>query len=186
MKLLCPYICAHNLDVFEWMVIVVGGDSSHAMDHGHARLHSTKDCVLAVQPLGRAERNEELATICVRTGIGHRQHSSSCVLQVGVYLVVERLAINGRTASACSRGVAALNHEIRYDSVKLDVVVVAAAGKFGEVSARVRGVLPVQLYGYVAHATIQDNTIPHSAANSRRHAATSRAKQLGCDEETAG
>ena len=57
------------------------------------------------------------------------------MLQPGVDLVVEFVAVDGGAAAAGAGRVAGLQHEVGNDAVEDDVVVVAALGEGGEVGA---------------------------------------------------
>jgi hypothetical protein len=52
----------------------------------------TEDRVLAVQPGGRADGDEELRAVGARAGVGHRQQVGLVEDELGVRLVLERVA----------------------------------------------------------------------------------------------
>jgi len=45
-----------------------------------------------------------------------------------------------------------LNHKVTDDPVKLGAVVIPTSRELGKISARDRGVFPVQLEGYLTHS----------------------------------
>ena len=88
----------------------------------HALLahHLAEDHVLPVEPSGLDGRDEELATVAVGTGVGHREHARPHVCQVEV-LIGKLLAIDRLAARAVSVGeVAALQREV-WDDVRVRV-----------------------------------------------------------------
>ena len=81
--------------------------------------------MLSVQPGGRGQGNEELASIRIGTAVCHTQDARPCMFQAGVDLVCELFAVDGATTSTGSGRIACLKHEVGDDAVKDDVVVVA-------------------------------------------------------------
>ena len=63
--------------------------------------------MLAVQPLRGRQRDEELRPVGVGPRVGHGEDAGARVLQVGVDLVVKRLAVDRRAAAAGASRVAA-------------------------------------------------------------------------------
>ena len=49
----------------------------------HAFAHFAEDAVLVVEVRRRAERDEELASVCIRTAVRHREDASLRVAQLG-------------------------------------------------------------------------------------------------------
>ena len=94
--------------------------------------HLPEDRVLAIEVWSGTVRDEKLGAVGAGTGIGHRQHTRRTVAELWMELIGELVA---RTAAARSSGVAALDHEISDYAVKLDVVVVTAAGEIEEIRA---------------------------------------------------
>ncbi|KFY34535.1 hypothetical protein V494_06691 [Pseudogymnoascus sp. VKM F-4513 (FW-928)] len=92
--------------------------------------------MLPIQPRRGRQRNKELAAIRIGARVGHTQDASTRVLELGGYLVGELLAVDGGAAAAGAGWVAGLDHEGGDDTVDEQVVVVAALGEGGEVSAR--------------------------------------------------
>ena len=105
----------------------------------------------SIQVRGGSERDKELAAVGVRPRVGHGDDAGAGVLQFRVDLVVEGLAVDGGAAPTRARRVAALDHEVLDDPVKLGAVVVSPVGELGKVPARRRSVLPVHLQRDVAH-----------------------------------
>jgi len=82
-----------------------------------------EDNVLAIEPRGRNSGDEELRTVGVRAGIGHRQETGLSVLELEI-LVFELVAVNAFTASSVLVGeVTALQHEVWDNSVEWRVLV---------------------------------------------------------------
>ncbi len=95
--------------------------------------------MLPIQPGRRRQRDEELAPVRIRPAVGHAQDAGAGVLEGGVDLVVELVAVDGGAAAAGAGRVARLEHEVGDYAVKEEVVVVAAGGEGGEVFAGLRG-----------------------------------------------
>src|SRR3984885_1151977 len=89
--------------------------------------------VLAVQPIRRDMRDEELAAIGVGAGIGHRERTDFVTIRIALGLVFE--LITG-TAAAAGRRIAALNHEVFDHAMKLRSIVKALAGQKYEIVHR--------------------------------------------------
>ena len=58
---------------------IVRFDHSHALDDGHSGIDTTKDGMLAVQPGCRFERDEELGSVGIGTGVGTGDDSGTGV-----------------------------------------------------------------------------------------------------------
>src|SRR3989440_9303129 len=111
---------------------VAGRDLEHDV---HAALNVAEQVVKLLQLLGVVNgADEKLAAIGVGARIGHR-HRPGRVL-AGHRLVVELVA---GPARAVALGVAALNHEVGLDPVKLEAVVELVAGQEDEVVDGIRG-----------------------------------------------
>src|SRR5579885_3632301 len=95
-----------------------------AVDHG------AEDRVLAVQPRGRDEREEELTPVGPRTRVRHREPAWPIVLHLGLELPVEGVA---RATGAVAEGIATLGHEAGNDPVEGEAVVEAELGEIDEV-----------------------------------------------------
>lgn len=109
------------------------------LDHGndlHAREHTTEHAVFVVQ-MGRGHGGDkELRAVGVLARVGHGQQAGS-VVSIGETLVLEVVAVDGRAASAVGfLEIAALDHEARYDAVKVGVAI-AEAVQVGAESAKV-------------------------------------------------
>ena len=80
--------------------------------------HLAEDNVLAVQPGGSIEAEEELGSVGVGASVSHGEDAGSGVLFLEV-LVSEFVSVDGLTTSAVSGSeIAALAHEARDDSVE--------------------------------------------------------------------
>lgn len=95
---------------------------SHFPESGHRRHVTSGDA-------------QELAPIGIGPTIRHAQDACSCVFQAWMYLVLEFLAIYGRPAAASSGWIAGLEHEVRDNAVKYDIVVIIALSESEEVLA---------------------------------------------------
>jgi len=96
----------------------VGADLLHGLDDVHAAGYGAEHDVLAVEPVSLDGAEEELGSVGVGPGVGHRQCSRPFVLELEV-LVGELLAVNGLAARAVALGeVAALAHEVFDDAVE--------------------------------------------------------------------
>ena len=74
--------------------------------------------MLAVEMRSCLEAHEELASVCIRTGIGHAQDAPASVL-VGEVLIPEFCAEDTLATGAIACGkIATLSHEARNDSVE--------------------------------------------------------------------
>ena len=87
--------------------------------------YATKDGVLSVEPLSRAQRHEKLGAVSVLARIGHWNYASARVFQLICdlrrliwkicfrnYLIVKSIAIYGRATTTCTRGITTLYHEV--------------------------------------------------------------------------
>lgn len=122
----------------EWIyrpIVLVSPDHSHALHHAHPMLHASEYRMLLVQPRRWRQRDEKLAAIRIRPGVGHAQDAGASVSQRRVDFVFELFAVDGGPAASCAGGIAALDHEVGNDAVEDDVVVVSAAGERCEVYA---------------------------------------------------
>lgn len=81
--------------------------------------------MLPVQPGGRSQGNEELASIRVGTAVCHTQDARPCMFQASVDFICELFAVDGATALTGSGRIACLKHEVGDDAVE-DVVVEVA------------------------------------------------------------
>lgn len=85
------------------------------VDHSHSLGHFPEDRMFAVQPGRWFEGDEELGTIGAGTCVGHREDSGTVKAVARGSLVPELIT---RAPHAGSRGVAALDHEVRNHAVK--------------------------------------------------------------------
>ena len=88
------------------------------MDDIHAVDHVPENDVLVVQPLGFHRADEELRTVGIWAGVGHREDSRFGVLELEV-LILEFVAKNTLpTPTVTPREVAPLAHELGDDTVE--------------------------------------------------------------------
>jgi len=93
-------------------------DSLDGLNNIHAFDDFAKHNVPPVEPRCDNGRDEELRTVRVGTGVGHREQSWFVVLQLEV-LIVKTFSVDRTPASpVMSREIAALQHEIRDDPMK--------------------------------------------------------------------
>lgn len=151
------HLCPDDAQWIHGSVVLVSLHHSYPFYHLHAGVHPSKYRVLAIEPLGRRQGNEELGSVRVGSGIGHREDSSAGVLQVTMQFVAKLCSVYGGSTSTRSSRIAALNHEVPDDSVEDHIIVVAAPGQLGKVPARVGGMFPVEFHGYFAHAVEEHN-----------------------------
>ncbi len=106
--------------------------SNHFAEHGMAPIQVR---------LGRV-RDEKLAAIGVRSRIGHRQRTGFVAQWVIGQFIFESIA---GTAGAATGGIAALDHEIRNDTMKANAIIEAGARQKHEIVNRLRGVFRIQI-----------------------------------------
>lgn len=105
-------------------------------DNIHALNNGAKDNVTVVQPRGLHGGNEELGSIGVGSGVGHRHDARAGVLQDEV-LILELVSIDGlASGSVMVLEVATLAHEVRNHTVEGGALV-AEAFLSGAESAKV-------------------------------------------------
>ena len=114
-------------DLFHF--IALGDRIDHVLAFGHL----AENRMLAVEPWGFDMGDEELRSIGVRAGVGHRENARTIVLQVGMKFVLKLVA---RTAGAGALRTTGLDHEVFDHAVELQTVVKAIAGKLFEVADR--------------------------------------------------
>ena len=74
--------------------------------------------MFAVQPGGLRGAKEKLGSICVRSGVCHREDSGARMCELEVF-ICELVAVD--TLASCSSfmsKIATLTHELRYDAVE--------------------------------------------------------------------
>jgi hypothetical protein len=91
--------------------------------------------------------DEELASVRVRTGVGHGENARFVVPEIGRELVLEAIA---GAARARALGATALDHEPADHPVECQVIVKAPFGKVREAQYRARGLIGEEPYRYVA------------------------------------
>jgi len=128
-------LTTHNPHLLHRPISPPSLDTPQLLHNLHTIDHMSKDCVSSVQMPRGSQRDEELASIRVRAGIGHGENSGGRVRELGGDFVREAAAVDGGAAAAGARGVAGLDHEVADDAVGGDGVVVACCGEGGEVVA---------------------------------------------------
>src|SRR6185503_400076 len=173
-SLLCSFY-GHLVDHHRRDRAVVLADRGRAdlLDHVHALHDGAEDGVAPIEVRRRAERDEELAAVRVRTGIGHRKNAGAVVTQIRMELVRELVA---RPAVALPQRVATLDHEALDHTVKDDAVVVRllvflfglgmrplgrALGEADEVGDGLRRLGVVELDGEVAERGLEVSKSRH-------------------------
>ena len=137
-------------------------NSLHLLDDIQAINHSAKDDVLTVQPRCLPSADEELRSIGVWTGIGHRQRTCSLVLQ-GEVLILELLSIDALSTSAITLGeVTALTHEpwnnaMKFTSFEAKALFTGAKGS--EVLCCLWDNIRTQLHGHFSRGLASDGDI---------------------------
>ena len=117
----------------------------------------TEDAVLSIEPVAWDEGHEELGTVGVWSSIGHREISSSSVLD-GEVLVGKLHSVDGLTSSSVSSGeVTTLGHELSDDSVERASLVVEwlatlsdtllTSTESSEVLSSLWGLVSIELHG---------------------------------------
>lgn len=147
---LCPFFnhaSPNDFDLVVRLVLGVGLDQSHALNHSHATLDPAKDRMLSVQPWGRGKGDEELAAVGVGPAVGHAQNSSTGVLELASNLVLEFLAVDGASSSAGAGGITGLDHEVGDDAVEDDIVIVASLSKDRKVLASLSEIIKRKVSG---------------------------------------
>lgn len=104
----------------------IGAIGFHLADDIHAFDDFTEDDMFLVEPRGLVSGDEELRSVGVSSGVGHRHDSGSSVLQ-GEVLVGELLAIDGLAPGAVVVGeITTLTHEVGNHTVEGGALVAEA------------------------------------------------------------
>src|SRR3982751_6882215 len=113
-----------------------GAGGADRVDHLAAVVvgHLAEDGVLAVEPAGRPDRDEELRPVGTGAGVRHREQVGPGELEVRVDLVTELVP---RAAPSGTGGVAALDHEAADHPVEDGAVVVRATARLPGTRIRV-------------------------------------------------
>src|SRR5262245_4883224 len=135
----------------------------------HARRDLAEDRVLAVQEVGRSQRDVELAARGVGIlAAGHGYHAADMLL-----LVELRLDLVTGTAGAVALGIAALDHEARLDAMEGESVVEALVGEGDEVLDGLGRIVGKEL-------DLDDTALLHSDLGRLFHSRRSFLSGFGC------
>jgi len=135
--------------------------------------------VLAVQPRGGYGAQEELRSVRVGTGVGHRQHSRSGVL-LNEVLIVELVSVDRLSSGSIPIGeVTSLAHELGDHSVKLGVLEVEGLSRLPlaflpgaqrpEIFRGLRSGVGVQLHHDAPSRSTADGDIEENLRVGRSH-----------------
>ena len=141
------YLRLEYLDLLLRTIPGAGLDKPHPLHGPQTGLDPAEYGMFPIEPRRRRQRDEELRSVGIRPRVGHAEDPRARVLQRRRDLVLEFVAVDGRTSPTGARRVAALHHEVRDDAVEDGAVVVAAGGELGEVLAGLGGVGCVELDG---------------------------------------
>src|SRR5439155_23513899 len=97
----------------------LGAGGLELLQHVHALGHFAEDGVLAVQPRGRSEGEEELTAVGAGAGVGHREPAGLVVLDNALELGVELVPWS---PAAVAERIAALGHEAGDHAAKREAV----------------------------------------------------------------
>eukprot|EP00324_Dicrateria_rotunda_P000390 CAMPEP_0206159958 /NCGR_PEP_ID=MMETSP1474-20131121/6331_1 /ASSEMBLY_ACC=CAM_ASM_001110 /TAXON_ID=97495 /ORGANISM="Imantonia sp., Strain RCC918" /LENGTH=211 /DNA_ID=CAMNT_0053561007 /DNA_START=144 /DNA_END=776 /DNA_ORIENTATION=- len=136
-------------------------------DREHPVYHLAEDDVLVVEPIASVARDKELAAVCARTRVCHRQQPAARVLQLEV-LVLKLVTVDARAASAVAlEEVAALHHEpldytvepAAFEPHRLAEFAKLARAKLPEVLGRLGNAVRVELHLYSACIVAADRDV---------------------------
>jgi len=100
---------------------ILGANGLKRLEEVKTLDYLTEDSVLTIKPGGFSKAEKELGSICVGSGICHRKHTRSIVLELKV-LVAEGLTVDGAATSAIvACEITTLGHEARNNAVKARV-----------------------------------------------------------------
>ena len=116
-----------GIEDFDFLDFVTSGDGVHGV---HPLGHMTENGVFAIKVRCGHVGDEELASICPWTGIGHGEDTGTVVFESAVDFIFK--AVAGST-TACAGGIAALDHELLDDAMEGEAVVVTALRDIQEV-----------------------------------------------------
>src|SRR5208282_228511 len=86
----------------------------------------TEDGVAVIQPTRRRKRDEELAAVCTRARVGHRQLAGLVERHAFSEFVFELVA---GSAGAGAKRTAALDHEVRNDAMERQAIIKGPLGR---------------------------------------------------------
>lgn len=107
----------------------------------------------------RCQRDEELATVRVRTRVGHAQGVRSVVLQIRPKFVFELASPYTFATGTGPGGIARLYHETLDDSVEYVTVEVAVLRVHAEVLDRLRNVLAEEIHVDIAERRVDNRSV---------------------------
>lgn len=127
---------------------VFDGDLGHyvalldRVDDVLASGHFAKHGMLSIEPRAGDVGDEELRTIGVGAGIGHRENARTGVLQRGMEFIGKFVAWAAGTGAVWA---SRLNHEVRNDAMELQTIVEALCGEVFKVLDGLGGLVRKQL-----------------------------------------
>lgn len=134
-----------NLDIVEGLVIGIHRFPLHQIQALEPVDHSPKDGVQFVELRKAGVRDEELAIVCVGAAIGHRDHSSTVMLEGFHYLIFEGLLVDALSSLASVGGVSSLHNETLDIAMEESAVVAVGSRQGQEVLASLGRQLAVEL-----------------------------------------
>ena len=115
-----------------------------------------EDSMLPIEPIRDHMGDEKLAAVRIGAGIGHREGTSLVLVWITLGLIFEFVAWS---AGSCSRGVAALDHEVGNNAVKNRAVVKSIAGQKNEITNSLRSVLHEEIHDHRAAGRIERGSV---------------------------
>src|SRR6266498_4915980 len=97
------------LDLCSWCIDIAWIAFRDGHEHIFALYQLTEDCVPIIEVRCRSMCDKELRTVCIRSGVCHREHTPLAMPQAGMKFICKFIA---RSASSGTSGVATLHHEI--------------------------------------------------------------------------
>ena len=114
----------------------------------HAFADLSEHGVVSVEMRRGRQRNEKLAAVRIRAGVGHREDAFGVVFELRMDFVGK--GVTG-TSAAGACGIAALNHEAVDDAMEDAAVVKVLFGQLDEIRYGVGGLLIEKFDGEIAH-----------------------------------
>lgn len=88
-----------NFDSFIGSIVFVSFDHTDAFNDLHSTMNPSKNRVFSIQPLRRSQCNEELWSVRVWTGVGHRKNAGASVFEIGMNFIRECMTIDWCTTT---------------------------------------------------------------------------------------